>query len=51
MAVGGFLGGAVAAVIFQLVASSRTADYSLRWINKCGEEGPWSEIATATVAA
>jgi len=25
--------------------------YMARWINTRGEKGPWSEIATATVAA
>jgi len=29
----------------------KTAVYMARWINTRGEKGPWSEIATATVAA
>jgi len=27
------------------------AVYMTRWVNTQGEKGPWSEIATATVAA
>ena len=27
------------------------AIYMARWVNTRGEKGPWSEIATATVAA
>jgi len=29
----------------------KTAVYMARWINTLGEKGPWSKIATATVAA
>jgi len=29
----------------------KTAVYMARWLNTRGEKGPWSEIATATVAA
>jgi len=29
----------------------KTAVYMARWVNTRGEEGPWSEVATATVAA
>ena len=29
----------------------KTAVYMARWINTRGEKGPWSEIATARVAA
>ena len=29
----------------------KTAVYMLRWVSTRGEKGPWSEIATATVAA
>ena len=29
----------------------KTAVYRPRWVNTRGEKGPWSEIATATVAA
>jgi len=29
----------------------KTPVYTLRWVNTRGEKGPWSEIATATVAA
>jgi len=29
----------------------KTAVYMTRWVNTQGEKGPWSEIATATVAA
>ena len=29
----------------------KSAVYMARWINTRGEKGPWSEIATATVAA
>ena len=32
-------------------AGGKTAVYMARWINTRGEKGPWSEIATATVAA
>ena len=29
----------------------KAAVYMTRWVNTQGEKGPWSEIATATVAA
>ena len=29
----------------------KTAVYMARWITTRGERGPWSEVATATVAA
>ena len=29
----------------------KTAYYALRWVSTRGEKGPWSEVATATVAA
>ena len=29
----------------------KAAVYMTRWVNTQGEDGPWSEIATATVAA
>jgi len=32
-------------------AGGKTAVYMLRWINTRGEKGPWSEVASATVAA
>jgi len=28
----------------------KAAVYMTRWVNTQGEDGPWSEIATATVA-
>jgi hypothetical protein len=36
---------------FTTAAGGKTAVYMLRWVNTRGEKGPWSEIATATVAA
>lgn len=36
---------------FRAVDGGKTAVYMLRWVNTRGEKGPWSEIATATVAA
>ena len=35
----------------QALGRGKTAVYMARWINTRGEKGPWSEIATATVAA
>ena len=32
-------------------AGGKAAVYMLRWINTRGEKGPWSDVATATVAA
>jgi hypothetical protein len=32
-------------------AGGKTAVYMARWVNTRGEKGPWSEIATAAVAA
>ena len=29
----------------------KTAVYMARWVSTRGEKGPWSEVATATVAA
>jgi hypothetical protein len=29
----------------------KTAHYMLRWVSTSGEKGPWSETASATVAA
>lgn len=31
--------------------AGKTAYYALRWISTRGEQGPWSEVASATVAA
>lgn len=36
---------------FPTAAGGKTAVYMLRWVNTQGEKGPWSEIATATIAA
>lgn len=36
---------------FSTAEVGKTAYYALRWISTRGETGPWSEIATATVAA
>lgn len=29
--------------------AGRTARYILRWLNRCGAKGPWSETASATI--
>ncbi|MCC6284495.1 MAG: hypothetical protein IT439_04210 [Phycisphaerales bacterium] len=31
--------------------AGKTALYTLRWVSTRGEKGPWSEVASATVAA
>lgn len=36
---------------FPLEARGKSAVYMLRWVSTRGTPGPWSEIATATVAA
>lgn len=36
---------------FPTAAGGKTAVYMLRWVNTRGEKGPWSEVATATIAA
>lgn len=36
---------------FQAAEAGKTAHYALRWVSTRGEKGPWSEIASATVAA
>lgn len=36
---------------FKPAEGGKTAIYMARWVNTRGEKGPWSEIATATVAA
>ena len=36
---------------FQPGEGGKTTVYMARWINTCGEKGPWSEIFSATVAA
>jgi hypothetical protein len=36
---------------FKAAEGGKTAVYMARWINTRGEKGPWSDIATATVAA
>lgn len=36
---------------FDTDAGGKTAVYMLRWVNTRGEKGPWSDIASATVAA
>lgn len=36
---------------FPPAAGGKTAVYMLRWVSTRGEKGPWSEVATATVAA
>ncbi|MDP1661048.1 MAG: hypothetical protein Q8L55_03955 [Phycisphaerales bacterium] len=36
---------------FKPAEGGKTASYMLRWVNTRGEVGPWSEVATGTVAA
>jgi hypothetical protein len=36
---------------FKPAEEGKTAIYMARWVNTRGEKGPWSEVATATVAA
>ena len=36
---------------FQSADAGKTAYYALRWVSTRGEQGPWSEVAAATVAA
>ena len=36
---------------FKAGEGGKTAVYMLRWVITQGENGPWSEIMTATVAA
>jgi hypothetical protein len=36
---------------FMAGEGEETAVYMARWVNMRGEKGPWSEVATATVAA
>ncbi|MBK8913284.1 MAG: hypothetical protein IPM64_01560 [Phycisphaerales bacterium] len=36
---------------FKAGEGGKTAVSMARWVNTRGEKGPWSEIATATVAA
>ena len=36
---------------FKTGEGGKTAVYMARWVNTRGEKGPWSEVATATVAA
>jgi len=36
---------------FTSADKGKTAYYALRWVSTRGENGPWSEIASATVAA
>jgi len=36
---------------FKAGEGGKTAVYMARWVNTRGEKGPWSEVATATVAA
>jgi hypothetical protein len=31
--------------------AGKTAHYMLRWVSTSGEKGPWSETASATIAA
>ena len=41
----------VATAAFPLADAGKTAVYMLRWVGPRGAVGPWSEIASATVAA
>lgn len=41
----------VATAEFPLADAGKTAVYMLRWVGPRGAAGPWSEVATATVAA
>ncbi|CAG0983587.1 hypothetical protein PHYC_01900 [Phycisphaerales bacterium] len=36
---------------FRAADGGKTAVYMVRWVNTRGDKGPWSEVATATVAA
>lgn len=36
---------------YRAADGGKTAVYMLRWVSTRGEEGPWSEVTTATVAA
>jgi hypothetical protein len=36
---------------FTSADKGKTAYYALHWVSTRGEKGPWSEVATATVAA
>ncbi|KAA0217033.1 MAG: hypothetical protein DYG94_01980 [Leptolyngbya sp. PLA3] len=36
---------------FPLSARGKSAVYMFRWVSTRGEKGPWSEVASATVAA
>ncbi|MFN0136361.1 MAG: hypothetical protein ACKVS9_09635 [Phycisphaerae bacterium] len=36
---------------FKAGEGRKIAVYMVRWVNTRGEKGPWSEVATATVAA
>jgi hypothetical protein len=36
---------------FHAADGGNTAVYMLRWVNTCSENGPWSDVTTATVAA
>jgi hypothetical protein len=29
--------------------AGKTAHYMLRWVNTCGDKGPWSETVSATI--
>ena len=31
--------------------ANKIAHYTLRWVSTCGEKGPWSETASATIEA
>lgn len=37
--------------VFPSPERGRTAHYTLRWVSTRGEKGPWSEVASATIAA
>ncbi|CAG0971566.1 hypothetical protein PHYC_01275 [Phycisphaerales bacterium] len=36
---------------FTAADGGKTAYYQLRWLGNGGERGPWSDVASATVAA
>jgi len=36
---------------FPSAEAGKTAYYALRWVSTRGEKGPWSDVASATVAA
>lgn len=37
-------------ITYQASDQGKRVHYAVRWINSCGEKGPWSEIASAIIA-